>query len=349
MRNLPRRHFLQLAGLAGASMLIPGCAKKTKPNIVLIMADDMGYGDPGCYNPESKAPTPNIDQLAADGMRFTNAHSAGSLCIPARYGLLTGRYPMREDMDKHHYTNLIEPGRETLATIVKKSGYRTAMVGKWHLGFEHIDDPDFSKPLKGGPVDCGFDSFFGMHASLDIQPYYYIENDRAVSPPTETIEAHNSPDVTPVQGAFWRKGKIAPGFKHDEVLPKFAEKSITFLKQQDKNNPFFFYLALAAPHTPWLPQGKFRGMSKAGDYGDFVSQVDDVVGRVLKTLQDKGLAENTLVIFTSDNGPVWFKQDVERYDHRSVSFLRGMKADAYEAGTGCPLLHAGPERYSPAV
>jgi arylsulfatase A-like enzyme len=325
-----------------------------KPNIVILFADDMGYGDPGCFNPHSKTPTPHIDKLAAEGMRFTDAHAPGSWCVPSRYGLMTGRYPFRADRHR------IEPDRMTIASLLKRHGYATACVGKWHLGLEGENDPPADKPLPGGPVDRGFDTYFGIHASLDIPPYYYIENDRPVARPTGTIAASSSPGWTSIQGAFWRAGKIAPGFKHDEVLPKFAAKAVEWLEaarraspgrpfDKAQGRPLFLYLALAAPHTPWLPTGRFRGTSRASDYGDFVAQVDDAVGQVLRTLDKLALRDNTLVIFSSDNGPVWYPQDVQRYAHRSAGPLRGMKGDVWEGGHRMPFIVRWPGRVQPGT
>ena len=349
MNQIARRQFLKAAGLAGASLFAAGCGAqssyaKKRPNIVFIMADDMGYGDPGCYNPGSKIPTPHIDRLAEQGIKFTNAHSPGSLCVPARYGLLTGRYPFRSEREIAGFspTSLIEADRMTIGSVLQQNGYRTACIGKWHLGFENIKDYNYDAPLKGGPVDRGFDEFFGMHASLDIPPYYYIKNDRAVQAPTDSIAANHTDGVTPIQGKFWRAGKIAPNFKHDEVLPIFTEQSIEFLKRQKSDQPFFLYLALAAPHTPWLPSESFNDTSEAGLYGDFTVQVDHSVGQVLKSLDELGMTENTLVFFTSDNGPVWYEQDEIKYDHKSTHFLRGMKADAFEGGHRMPFIARWP-------
>ncbi len=354
MTRVKRRQFLKATGLAGASVLFAGCRSKTlseksRPNIVFIMADDMGYGDPGCYNPDSKIPTPNIDRLAEQGLRFTNAHSPGSLCIPARYGLLTGRYPFRSETEITGFSPpaLIEAGRMTIGSLLQKNGYHTACIGKWHLGFENIEHTDYHTPLIGGPCDRGFDDFFGMHASLDIPPYYYIRNRKAVHAPTDTIAANHTPGLTPIQGKFWRAGKIAPGFEHHEVLPTFTNKAIDVIKNRDRKKPFFLYLALAAPHTPWLPSKTVKGTSQAGLYGDFTAQVDNSVGRVLQTLDELGLSENTLVFFTSDNGPVWYKQDEKQYDHKSTYFLRGMKADAFEGGHRMPFIARWPGHIPP--
>lgn len=322
--------------------------KTRSPNIVFIFADDMGYGDPGCFNAASKIPTPHINKIAENGVRLTNAHAPGAWCVPSRYGLMTGRYPARIKLDWQERA-LIAPQQVTLASFLKKNGYYTAMLGKWHLGFDGVEDWKNIKcdhPLRGGPTDHGFDEFFGLYASLDIPPYFYIKNDQCVVPPTETIEGHQSKDATTdISGAFWRQGKIAPGFKHSEVLPTLTKKSLAFLKEQQEKRtgqPFFLYMALPAPHTPWLPDRQFRGKSQAGDYGDFVVQVDDVVGQVTRTLEELGLIDNTLLIFTSDNGPVWFQEDVQKFGHQSTAQLRGMKADLWEGGHRIPFVAQWP-------
>lgn len=337
---------MKLSRIVASALLLavlaaPAWAQDRKPNIVFILADDMGYGDPQCYNSNSKIPTPHIDRLAKEGMRFTDAHAPAAVCVPTRYGLLSGRYPFRRKGGKGP---LLEEGRLTLASLLQQQGYHTGMVGKWHLRF-HMNGYD--KPLKGGPVDRGFDSFFGMHASLDIPPYYYIEGDRAVQPPTESIEASSSEGVTRIQGAFWRAGKIAPNFKHREVLPKWTGKATAFIDdhlQKSPDKPFFLYLALTAPHTPWLPTEPFEGQSKAGDYGDFTHQVDATVGQVLAALDRHNIADDTLVMFTSDNGPVWYDQDVKRYGHNCVGPLRGMKGDAWEGGHRMPFVARWPKQ-----
>lgn len=323
-------------------------SEKPLPNILFILADDMGYGDVQSFNSESKIPTPNINRLAAEGIKFTDAHAPGSWCVPSRYGLMTGQYPLRKTMDVKK-GGLIAQDQVTIASLLKRNGYRTGMIGKWHLGFDGVSDwdkADYSKPFKGGPSDRGFDYFFGMHASLDIPPYFFIENKHAVEAPTDTIAGNQSPDATTtISGAFWRGGKIAPGFKHKEVLPTFTRKAVSFLEshvQQQKQQPFFLYLALTGPHTPWLAQEQFAGKSAVGEYGDFTMQVDHTVGVVLQTLKRLGLQENTLVVFTSDNGPVWFKEDIQKYNHRSAGNFRGMKVDAYEGAHRMPFIARWP-------
>lgn len=319
-------------------------AAESRPNIVLILADDLGYGDPRCFNAESKIPTERLDALARAGMRFTDAHAPGSVCVPSRYGLLTGRYPVRAEL-KWQREAVIEADRTTIASFLKSAGYATAMVGKWHQGFDGGPAYDFQHPLVGGPCDRGFDHYFGLPASLDIPPYYYIRDRRAVAAPTERAGANSSPGWTRIQGAFWREGGIAPGFEFEKVLPQLTDEAVaqvTRLSQQEA--PFFLYVALPAPHTPWLPLKPFRGQSGAGMYGDFVLQVDSSVGCILDALRKSGVEEETLIIFTSDNGPVWYPQDVEKFEHASAGPLRGMKGDAWEGGHRMPLIVRWPER-----
>lgn len=321
-------------------------AEAGEPNIVLILVDDMGYGDPGCYNPDSKIPTPNIDSLAADGMRFTDAHASGPLCHVSRYGLMTGRYPWRAEFNWRRRA-VIKEGQETVASLLKKQGYRTAMVGKWHLGFEEAAEEDYKGELAGGPAHRGFDSFYGIRASTDIPPYFYIRGDRAVQPPSDRIGASSSSGWTPIQGKFWRAGGIAPDLKLEEVLPRFTDEAISVIgrhRQIKDDKPLFLYLALPAPHTPWLPAEEFIGKSKAGLYGDFMVMVDSMIGRVLKTLDDAAMRDDTLVVFSSDNGPVWYDHDVEKFGHDCVGGLRGMKADAWEGGHRMPFIARWPAR-----
>jgi arylsulfatase A-like enzyme len=319
------------------------------PNVLVILADDMGYGDIGAFNAQSKIPTPNLDRLSKQGMRFTDAHAPGSVCIPSRYGLLTGRYLFRNPR-KFNSESLIEPGRLTIASLLKRAGYTTAAVGKWHLSFDSGPNFDYRKPLRGGPVDRGFDSFFGLHASLDIPPYFLIDNDRPVAAPTEHIEASNSRGWSPIQGAFWRAGAIAPGFHHADILPLLTSKAVDYLKaRRGKEQPFFLYVALTAPHTPWLPLEPFQNKSGAGAYGDFAMQVDDAVGRILAALDQAGQADRTLVFFTSDNGPVWFETDARRFGHRSASIYRGMKGDAWEGGHRMPFIARWPGKITPGT
>ena len=313
-------------------------AHAKSPNIVMILVDDMGYGDAQCYNSESKIPTPAINQLACDGMRFTDAHAAGPLCHMSRYGLLTGRYPFRTDVSLWPNQPLITSDQTTIASLLASSNYETAMVGKWHLGFE---ENGYDRPLPGGPVDRGFDSFFGIRASTDIPPYFYIRDNQAVSPPTDTIEARSTKGWSNIQGEFWRAGGIAPGLELKNVLPRFTDEAIHVIQRHEKKSsdqPLFLYLAYPAPHTPWLPAKQFHGKSGAGMYGEFTMMVDHMIGRVLSALEKANMADDTLVIFSSDNGPVWYEEDVARFGHDSSGGLRGMKADAWECGHRMPLI-----------
>lgn len=318
------------------------------PHIVIILVDDMGYGDPGCFNPQSKIPTPHIDSLARQGMRFTDAHAPGPLCHMSRYGLLTGRYPFRTQVGRWPKHALIEPDQMTIASLAKSQGYATAMVGKWHVGF---DEQGYDAPLPGGPVDRGFDSFFGIRASTDIPPYFYIRNDRAVAPPTDNIAANNSEGWSPIQGAFWRAGGIAPNLQLHNVLPRFTDEAVQVIKHhaaETSEKPLLLYLAYPAPHTPWLPAEEFVGQSGASMYGDFMMMVDAQIGQVLETLRATDMERDTLVIFTSDNGPTWYPEDVKRFDHDSAGGLRGMKADAWEAGHRMPFIARWPGKIDSA-
>ncbi len=324
--------FLLLYGIP--SLICPA----DTPNVVIILVDDMGYGDPGCFNPESKIPTPNIDSLASAGMKFTDAHAPGPLCHLSRYGLITGKYPFRHSTGKWRNQPSIEKGQVTIASLLKSNGYQTAMVGKWHLGFA---EDGYDKPLPGGPIDVGFDSFFGIRASTDIPPYFYIRGDRAVEPPSNEIEANSSADWSPIQGEFWRQGGIAPNLKLKDVLPRFTAEAIKVIDQhaeEKSGKPLMLYLAYPAPHTPWLPSPEFVGKSGASMYGDFATMVDANIGQVLAALDRTKMSDNTMVIFTSDNGPVWYEEDVQKFGHDASGGLRGMKADAWECGHRMPFV-----------
>lgn len=346
-----------------------GPSDSENPNIVILFVDDMGYGDVDSYNNESKVPTPHIDRLAREGMRFTDAHAPGAVCHPSRYGLLTGRYPFRTDVSVWPNEPVIDEDRMTIASLLQSQGYRTAMVGKWHLGFDESHatdqsdnpragantqaayrqyDPDHS--LAGGPADRGFDSFFGIRASTDIPPYFYIRGDHAVTPPTDSISSNNSEGWSPIQGAFWRAGGIAPGLALEEVLPRFTEEAVKVIENHNAEHagdPLMLYVALPAPHTPWLPTEEYQGVSGAGMYGDFMAMVDAKIGEILGALEQTGMKEETLVVFTSDNGPVWYDSDVQQFGHDSQGGLRGMKGDAYEAGHRMPFIVRWPGVVAP--
>lgn len=343
--------ILLSAALWAAILFTPAGVREApaadKPNIVFILADDMGFGDLRCYNDQSAIPTPNMDRLAKAGMRFTDVHSPSSVCTPTRYGVLTGRYAWRTKLKSGvlwgYSPALIDVNRMTVASLLKKHGYRTGCVGKWHLGLGKQEKTDYFKPLKPGPNDYGFDYFFGIPASLDMDPYVFVENDRVVETPTAKIEG--SKQVRQGGKGFWRGGGIAPGFKHEDVLPKCTEKAVGFIESHAReagDKPFFLYFPLSAPHTPWLPLKEFQGKSEAGGYGDFVAQVDATVGRVLDALDKHNFGKNTLVVVTSDNGAHWTPGDKQKYEHRANRHLRGQKSDAWDGGHRVPFIARWP-------
>ena len=330
-------------GVGYALMTLSAYAQDGLPNIVLVMADDMGYGDIQAYNQASKVPTPNLNELASEGMRFTDAHSPSAVCTPTRYGLLTGRYAWRTELKSGVLVGdskaLISKDRMTLANLLKQKGYETAAIGKWHLGLGTAEVTDYSKPLDHTPVHLGFDYFYGIPASVDMEPYLYIKNDRAdVELTTDRIDA--SEMRRNGGGGFWREGQVAPGFTHEGVLPTITKKAVEFINEQakDESKPFFLYFPLNAPHTPWMPLKEFQGKSEAGTYGDFAHQVDWVFGQITKALDVNDVTENTLVIFTSDNGAHWLVRDIEKYGHLANKNWRGQKADIHEAGHRVPFI-----------
>lgn len=362
MEQVNRRDFCRTlalgAAVGGLRPPLHLLAAEKQPNMVYVLADDLGWGDLGCYNRESAVPTPNADRLASQGVRFTDMHSPSAVCTPTRYGILTGRYSWRSRLQQGvlngYSPNLIEPGRKTVASMLKARGYYSGAIGKWHLGLGDREKTDFDAPGSGapdsgaplhpGPNDHGFDYFFGIPASLDMPPYVYVENDRVVEKATAQTEGRNNP-----RGVYWRPGAIGPHFKLEEVLPTLTTKGVDFIRGRapKARQPFFLYLALTAPHTPWLPTNQFRGRSKAGDYGDFVAQVDDTLGRVMRALDNAGLSGNTLLIFTSDNGAHWTPQDKARFAHRANANWRGMKADIWDAGHRIPFLARWPGKIGP--
>lgn len=373
-----------LSSLVLFLFVLSGTAEE-KPNIVVILADDMGWGDPQCYQPESKIPTPNLDRLAREGMRFTDAHTPSSVCTPTRYTLLTGRYCWRTSLKKGVLDGfgppLIQSGETTLATMLDKAGYRTACIGKWHLGmqwhtkegepigergpqrFRPGSDVDYETDITGGPVDVGFERFFGISASLDMAPYSYIEDRRVTALPTEYHEE--------IKGTLFLNGVSgvkSPDFDIYEVLSRFGDEAVDFITERRKRvAPLFLYMPLNSPHLPISPASSAKGKSKAGDYGDFVWETDQVVGRVLDALDEMGMSENTLVLFTSDNGGLWHWWDftadddggkaprtgrgeyVREFGHQSNAHWRGTKADIYEGGHRVPFLVRWPARVKPGT
>ncbi len=325
-----RRRFL----LGGAATVVRAAARQ--PDVLVILADDLGWGDVRCYHPEARVRTPNLDRLAASGVRFTDAHSPSSVCTPTRYGLLTGRYCWRTSLKQGVLNGespaLIEPGRPTIASMLKGRGYETGGFGKWHLGLGTAAKTDYSQELQPAPADFGFDQFFGIPASLDMPPYVYVRDRRVEELPTSSIETNGAPP----RGPFWRGGPIAPGFKMEEVLPKIVSNAKSFL-QAKRSRPGFAYVAFPAPHTPWVPARKWIGRSAAQLYGDFVEQVDAAVGELVGAVRP-----DTLVIVTSDNGAPWSEPDIEASGgHRANGPWRGQKGDIQEAGHRVPFLARG--------
>lgn len=327
-----------------------------QPNLIYIFADDMGYGDLSCLNENAVFKTTHLDQLAAEGKRCTDAHSSSAVCTPSRYSVLTGRYNWRSTLKSGvtggYSQPLLEDNRLTVASMLKAHGYRTACVGKWHLGlawplkeggmastYQDEDKVDFAAPITNGPLNFGFDTYFGISASLDMPPYVYIENDRATSVPTQTFELTKGKK-------YMRSGLIGDDFKPEEVLPKITEKVEDLIESYAQDDdPFFIYFPLPAPHTPILPSEEFQGQSGTNEYGDFCLHVDDTVGRVMAALETHGLTENTIVIFTADNGcsPMADFEELAAAGHNPSYVFRGHKADIYEGGHRIPFVIRWPE------
>jgi arylsulfatase A-like enzyme len=353
MTHRTRRDFAKILAGSSAAALASSLATAAPrpPNIVYVLADDLGWGDLDCYNPDSAVPTPFANRFAEQGVRFTDMHSPSSVCTPTRYGILTGRYCWRSRLKQGvlqgYSPSLIEPGRLTVPALLKQRGYSTAGVGKWHLGLGDREKTDYTQPLRPGPIDKGFDYYYGIPSSLDFEPYLFFENDRPVEQPTATTKGATQPP----RGVFWRPGAIAPHFEFPQVLPTLANKTVSLIHERARTpkQPFFLYFAMPAPHTPWVPIAPFLGRSKAGLYGDFVAQVDDTFGQVLHALDETHQADNTLVIFTSDNGAHWTPEDKAAWPHRANANWRGMKADIWDAGHRIPFLARWPGRIKPGT
>jgi arylsulfatase A-like enzyme len=348
------------------------------PNVVYVLADDLGYGDVSRYNADSKIPTPNLDRLATEGRTFTDAHAPSAVCSPTRYSLLTGRYCWRTELDSRVLwpwdPPLIDADRLTVPELLGEHGYHTACIGKWHLGWdwptddgrpasgdaaigEHAGEQrrardehvDFSAPIRGGPTERGFDHYFGDDVP-NFQPYTWIEDDRILRQPTA-----EKPEG---MFGFGSGGPMAPGWTLEAVMPEITARAVEYVEEQgqayaEDGDPFFLYFPLTAPHTPIVPAKRFRGRSDAGPYGDWVCEVDWAVGEVLDALDRAGVAEDTLVVFTSDNGPEHLDAlaDLEdataydrarEYDHYSMDGLRGIKRDTWEGGHRVPFIARWP-------
>ena len=322
------------------------CNSPKHPNVIIIMADDMGFGDVEAYNSESAIPTPHMDLVASEGMRFNDAHSPSGVCTPTRYGLLTGRYAWRlpelaSGVTWGYSPLVIDTNRTTIADIMSEAEYHTAVIGKWHLGLGAGDSTDYNQPISPGPRALGFDYFYGIPASLDMAPYVWVENEGLTAPPTDSTENPTSDGI--FTGLFWRSGPMAPDFSHIDVLPIIADKASEYISTQaEKDSPFFLYVPLAAPHTPWLPTEEFNGTSEAGLYGDFVVMVDHAIGQITSALEESGQAENTHLIITSDNGAYWPQPFPSNFAHQANYTWRGMKADIHEGGHRVPLIARWP-------
>jgi len=337
-----------------------------RPNIIYILADDMGYGDMGHNNPDSKIPTPNLDSLAEQGRRFTDAHAPSSVCTPSRYALLTGRFcwrtPLKSGVLWPWDPPLIEPDRLTVPGLLRRNGYRTACFGKWHLGWDWAtlngepaskgteigkldvqqrhameQNIDYSKPMRGGPIDCGFETYFGVDVP-NFPPYTWFEQDRLTHAPTDEKPSD----------MFGHPGLMKPGWKLEEMIPEFVRRATAYIEDSGPD-PFFMYFPLTSPHTPIVPNEAFIGRSGAGLYGDFVCEVDWVVGEVMAALERKGIVDETLLIFTSDNGPECIPaaaggtyEHAREFGHYSMGHLRGVKRDIWEGGHRVPFVARWP-------
>ena len=339
--------------------LTPLCeAAETPPNVVLIFADDLGYGDLGCYG-ATKVQTPHIDSLAAAGRRFTDAHSVSAVCTPSRYALLTGQYPVRGNGGRGVWGPapitsplIVDTEKTTIADVFKSGGYETAVVGKWHLGFGKGTNK-WQEPLRPGPQDLGFDYYFGMPVVNSAPPYVYVENDRVVgSDPDDPLvhlgrKAANTTPITPIPPEAAQRSPNQFGgateahklFNDYQVGTTLAKKSVQWIKER-KDNPFFLYLATTNIHHPFTPAKRFQGTSQCGLYGDFIHELDWIVGEVLTCLEDNGLSDNTLVIFTSDNGGMFNfgGQAAFKAGHRQNADLLGFKFGVWEGGHRVPLI-----------
>ncbi len=362
------KKFKYIFCIAILSTVFFGCADKqemSQPNIVLFLADDMGYGDPQSYVPNSKIPTPNIDLLASQGILFTDAHSPASVCSPTRYAILTGRYAWRSRLKKGvlgpYNSPLIEPDRLTLPGMLKELGYSTACIGKWHLGMQwatnnQVELPklwdrkfdqsviDHTKPITSGPLTAGFDYYFGTDVP-NFPPYIFIEKDHVLGNPTIP-----KPDTV-----YGNPGLMLPGWKLEDILPTLTKKAVNYIDNYTKvknDKPFFLYFTSTSPHTPIVPAKEFHGKSNAGPYGDLVHQTDYSLGEIMKALERNGLSDNTIFIFTSDNGSPARAGDphingkdfqltgsvITKYNHNPNSPWRGMKADIWEGGHRVPFI-----------
>jgi arylsulfatase A-like enzyme len=358
-RMVLRLTFAAALLLAAGGITTAGVAAD-RPNVVIILADDLGIGDVSAYNERAAWKTPHLDRLAAAGITFSDAHTSAAICTPTRYGIMTGRYNWRSRLKKGGFNGasrpLIESERITLAKLFKGQGYHTAIVGKWHLGWDwamkdgqtQVEDEgavasiDFSQPVRSGPREQGFEYSFCLPGSLSSPPYVYLENGRPTSILTATSVSHD-------EKAFWRKGPKGADFHHADVLSVVTDRSVEYIRRRaDGPQPFFLYVALTAPHAPIIPTQPFIGTSNANAYGDFVLQVDHAVGRITGALAENARLKNTLVFFTSDNGQSpradFHDDELTKAGHNGSYIYRGKKFDIYEGGHRVPFLATWPGR-----
>ena len=330
-----------------------GFAAESRPNVVILYADDMGVADVSYGNPKAKIQTPNIDRLASRGMSFSDGHSSSGICTPSRFALLTGQHHWRRfhGIVGAFGKTVFEPDDFTIAKMFKKQGYRTGCFGKWHLGwdFDAIRKPgkpkqtsaasyDWTKRFPDGPLDQGFDRYFG-DGTINFPPYCWIDNDRFATIPTKPVMKSK-----PLAGAgSFRAGPMAESWNPYDILPTITKKTVEWIEEQKADEPFFAYLAFNSPHYPIVPNKEFHGKSQAGFYGDFMIETDTMVGKVTAALERKGLLENTIVIFTADNGAENLGFDrLEKFNHWSSGEFRGLKRDIYEGGHRVPFIVSWP-------
>ncbi len=336
------------------ALLLAVAALQAAPNLVVLLADDLGYGDVGVYNPHSKIPTPNLDRLAGQGIRFTDAHTPSGVCSPTRYALLTGRYAWRTRLKRGVLNSgsapLIAEDRLTLAGMLRERGYAAGIVGKWHLGFkwplldasqpQTVENVDWSKRLKDGPLQHGFSYQFG----LGKPAWTFVENGRVLTRPSVRFDLTHLPAY--LMGGNNNKGVKAAGFEFERMLSRFTEEAVGFVQRSAAaKQPFFLLFTPIAPHRPVVPNKDFIGKSAAGLYGDFVAEFDWAAGEILAALDRSGAADETLVIVTSDNGPETdaYRRVLE-YGHYSMGMLRGVKRDLWEGGHRVPFIACWPGR-----
>lgn len=353
-----------LAGLLAGPL--SSATQPAGPHVLLIYTDDQGYGDVSALNPKSRFQTPHLDRLVREGMAFTDAHSSDTVCTPSRYGLLTGRYSWRTRLKKGvmgaEGKGLIAAGRTTLASILRDSGYSTAMVGKWHLGMTfhgNKGNRDWSRPVLDGPVDKGFDYFYGIPASMNYGVLTYIENRRILDPPTLWTQKKANEiaiadyRITPPYELTRAGGEleVAPSFDDQQVLTVFTKRAVQWLDDfasEGGDEPFFLYVAYTSPHKPVIPIAEFQGKSEAGAYGDFMMETDAHIGSLLEALDRNEMTRDTLVLVTSDNGPeTTYRERLKRFGHASAGGLRGGKRDLYEGGHRVPFIVRWPAVVKP--